>query len=235
MKHTRLRRRPGRHHRPAHPRVSGAARATSRCCASTPTSARTPPSAPACSTPPTWPSCACPTPPRARPRRWSTNPQHLPHRRQHRAPHARRAGSSACPSWRRASATRCAPPSASPTRAATPAAFILLLRPLVDAGLVPADAAGHRHVDHRLLGRRQEDDRAVRGAAATRALHVAAPLCADAGAQARAGDDGAHRARRSADLHAHRRQLLQGPGGDRAAAPGAAAARHHGGSAAARA
>ena len=45
-------------------------------------------------------------------------------------------------------------------------AFILLLRPLVDAGLVPAALLVSASSDHRLLGRRQEDDRAVPGRAA---------------------------------------------------------------------
>ena len=66
------------------------------------------------------------------------------------------------PELRRSSAALHPPRSASPTRAAA-SAFILLLRPLVDAGLVPARAANQRQLDHRLLGRRQEDDRAVPG------------------------------------------------------------------------
>ena len=41
--------------------------------------------------------------------------------------------------------------------------FILLVRPLVDAGLVSSTALAQRDLDHRLLRRRQEDDRAVRG------------------------------------------------------------------------
>ena len=45
------------------------------------------------------------------------------------------------------------------------------------------------HVDHRLLGWRQEDDRAVRGGRRS-GIDRAAALCADAAAQARAGDDG---------------------------------------------
>ena len=42
-------------------------------------------------------------------------------------------------------------PSASPTRAAIPTGAIALIRPLVDAGLMPADYPAHRQRGERLL------------------------------------------------------------------------------------
>ena len=72
-------------------------------------------------------------------------------------------------------------------------AFILLLRPLVDAGIVPAALPISATLDHRLFGRRQEDDRAVR-ARRRRAAGGAAALRAGAEAQARARDAAAQRA-----------------------------------------
>ena len=69
--HPRFRRRPGRHDRPAHPRVPRAApRRRGAAHRARPAQGQRP-SARACSTPPTSPSCACPTPRRARRRRWS--------------------------------------------------------------------------------------------------------------------------------------------------------------------
>ncbi len=105
--------------------------------------------------------------------------------------------------------------------------FILLVRPLVDAGLVSSAALLSATLDHRLLRRRQEDDRAVRGRRRS-APGRAAPLRPQAQPQAPARDDGAQPARDGADLHADRRQLPEGPVGRGAAAPVDAQARHDG-------
>ena len=100
-------------------------------------------------------------------------------------------------------------------------AFILLLRPLVDAGLVPkalpvsaTSITGYSGGGKKMIEQYQ--------AGGDDALDGTAPLRPDAGAQACAGDDGAHRAGDGAAVHADRRQLLQGPVGAGAAAPVAA-------------
>ena len=83
-------------------------------------------------------------------------------------------GSSGCPNSR-PQREACARPNASRTPVATRRAFILLLRPLVDAGLVPPDTPRQRDLDHRLFGRRQENDRAVRGWAESMTLNSPRP------------------------------------------------------------
>ena len=178
---------------------------TSSCCASRPSCARTTPSARACSTPPTSRSCACPTTPRAPRRRWSPTRDTclIDASTAHRTD----------PSWvyglpelapGQREALRTAKRIANPGCHAT--AFILLMRPLVDAGLVAPDADVTRDVHHRLLGRRQEDDRAVPGLARApdgrrapdrRRAQRAAPVRAGPRAQAHPRDEDLLAARRA--------------------------------------
>ena len=70
-----------------------------------------------------------------------TNPEHLPDRRQHRAPHRAGLGVRPARAGARASASGCAQAKRIANPGCHATAFILLLRPLVDAGLVPRGAA----------------------------------------------------------------------------------------------
>ncbi len=122
----------------------------------------------------------------------------------------RRAGPSACPSSRRSSAPRSArAPSASPIPAATPARFILLLRPLVDAGLVPprrrvtaTSITGYSGGGKKMIA-------AVRGGRRRAARRRRGPTRSPR-AQAPARDGGAHRPRRRAGVHADRGDFYKG-------------------------
>ena len=96
-------------------------------------------------------------------------------------------------------------------------AFILLLRPLVDAGIVPAtlpvsatSITGYSGGGKKMIEQYQRGD--------DPRLAAPRPYALALNAQAHAGDAAAHRAAGQAAVHAGRRQLLQGPGGDGAAA-----------------
>ena len=131
----RFRRRPGRHDRPSHPRVPRPAPRRRGAARRRPICARTAPSAPGCSTPPTSPSSACPTPRRARPPRWSTNPATclIDASTAHRTAGDWVYGLPELVAGQRAR-IRASKRIANPGCHAT--GFILLARPLVDAGLV---------------------------------------------------------------------------------------------------
>ena len=119
-------------------------------------------------------------------------PEHLPDRRQHGAPHAPATGSSACPSWRRTSATRLRASKRIANPGCHATGFILLLRPLVDAGLVPRRRAlsatsitGYSGGGKKMIEQYE--------AGGDPRLHSPRPYALGADAQAPAGDDGAHR------------------------------------------
>ena len=84
---------------------------------------------------------------------------------------------------RRCAAKRVANPGCYPTGA------IALIRPLVDAGLIPADQPRHHQRRYRLLGRRAQHDRGLRGRhrAGVRALRARPRAQARARADAYAG------------------------------------------------
>ena len=101
-------------------------------------------------------------------------------------------------------------------------AFILALRPLVEAGLLPAATQIAANSITGYSGRRQVDDRRLpKGQRKPDPTKGAAPLLARPGPQASAGDAGLHRPDRRADLPAHRRPVLQGPGRHRLYSPAA--------------
>ena len=153
-----------------------------------------------------------------------TNPSDLPDRREHRASHRERLGVRPARAGRRSARPH---PRLEADR--QPGLPLDRLHPARAAarrrrpGVV--DGAAERDLDHRLLRRRQEDDRAVRSRRRP-APRLAAALRAQAQPQAPARDGGAQPARDGAGLHADRRQLPEGPLGRGAAAPGDAEARH---------
>ena len=162
--------------------------------------------------------CACPMTPRSEAvaladsarRRRAAHPRRLD-----RASRRARLGLRLCRARRRPGATR----SRNAKRVANPGCYptgaIALIRPLVDAGLIPPDYPAHRQRRLRLFGRRAHDDRGLRGrhGAGVRALR-AGPR-----AQARARADALRRADAAADLRAVGRQLPAGHAGVDPAAP----------------
>ena len=132
--------------------------ATSSCCASPPSAARTRPSAHACSMPPTSPLCL--TPRRAK-RRACDQPRTclIDASTAHRT-HADWVFG--LPELAPGSATCCARPGASPIPGATRRHSSCCCGPGRRRPRAARPAA-RRDVDHRLLGRRAQDDRAVRG------------------------------------------------------------------------
>ena len=226
----RVRRRPGRHHRPAHPRVPGRAQRHRGAAASTPTSARTRAERARLLNAADVAFLCLPDAAAREAAALVDNPNTclIDASTAHRtAPGWAFGLPELAPGQREAlrAAKRIANPGCHCHRLHPAAAAAGRCRP---GG---PRLAGHGDVDHRLFGRRQEDDRAVRRppprqVPRQRAARSAAALCAGAQPQARAGNDGPHRPDGEAGVHADRRQLLQGPGGERAAALVAAEARH---------
>ena len=142
-------------------------------------------------------------------------PGDLPDRREHRASHRERTGCSACPSWRadqraRIRATQAHRQPGLPLDRLHPAGpSARRCRP------GRRRRRSQRDVDHRLLGRRQEDDRAVRGRRRP-APGLAAPLRARRSTHKHLPEMAAAQpARAAAGLHADRRQFPEGPLGRR--------------------